>query len=200
VTRNIIVLGLTGSIGMGKSTVAAQLESLGTKVCNADAIVHRLLAEGGAAVEAVRRTFSDAAKGKAIDRQVLGNIVFHDREKMQILEKILHPLVVAEENAFIAAQEKLGHKVAVLEIPLLYETKAERRCDKVIVVTAPAFIQKWRVMKRPGMTQKKFRNILALQIPDQEKRRRADYVVQTGWSLAYSRMQVECILKELHGA
>jgi len=185
---------------MGKSTVAAQLEALGAKICNADVIVHRLLAEGGAAVAAVADAFPGVAKAGAIDRGALGDIVFHDKEKMQLLETILHPLVVVEENAFIAAQEKLGHKVAVLEIPLLYETKAESRCDKVMVVTAPAFIQQWRVMRRPGMTQEKFRNILQLQMPDREKRQRADYVVQTGWGLAYSRMQVERIVKELHAA
>jgi dephospho-CoA kinase len=199
-SRKITVLGLTGSIGMGKSTVARQLEQLGAKVCNADAIVHRLLASDGAAVDVVGQAFPQTVKNGEIDRHALGDIVFYDKGKMAELEEMLHPLVVAEENAFIAREEKNGHKVAVLEIPLLYETNAENRCDKVLIVTAPAFIQKYRVLKRPGMTLEKFRNILTLQMPDEEKRRRADFVVQTGLGRAYSYYQVKQVLEKLHAA
>lgn len=199
-TRKITVLGLTGSIGMGKSTVAAELEALGAKVCNADAIVHRLLGKGGAAVGEVAATFPDTFEDGAINRKKLGDIVFHNKDKMTQLEKILHPLVVAEENAFIAAKEKNGHDIAVLEIPLLYETGAESRCDYVMVVTAPYFIQKSRVLRRAGMTLDKFRNILALQMPDKEKRARADFVVQTGLGHSYSRRQVKKILEKIREA
>lgn len=186
------VLGLTGSIGMGKSTVAAQLEFLGAKVCSADAIVHRLLT--GAAVKPVGELFPETLKNGAIDRQALGKIVFHDDAKLKQLEQILHPLVVAEENAFIAAHKE---GVVVLEIPLLYETGAQSRCDAVMVVTAPHFIQKRRVMKRTGMTEEKFAAILAKQMPDKEKRARATYVVQTGLGKWASLWQVKRIMKEI---
>jgi dephospho-CoA kinase len=169
-------------------------------VCNADAIVHRLLGTGGAAVGEVAASFPDTFENGAINRKKLGDIVFHDKAKMAALEKILHPLVVAEENAFIAAEEKNGHDIAVLEIPLLYETGAESRCDYVMVVTAPQFIQKSRVLKRAGMTAEKFRSILALQIPDKEKRARADFVVQTGLGRAYSKRQVKKILERIREA
>jgi dephospho-CoA kinase len=199
-TKKITVLGLTGSIGMGKSTVAKQLESLGAKVCNADTIVHTLLGKGGAAVFAVEELFPTVVKKGEVNRRALGDIVFHDKGKMADLEKILHPLIVAKENAFIAAQEKEGHEVAVLEIPLLYETGAESRCDKVLVVTAPFLVQAFRVLKRPGMTMAKFRSILGMQYPDEEKRARADFVVQTGLGRAYSKKQVKDILGTIYAA
>jgi dephospho-CoA kinase len=194
----MITLGLTGSIGMGKSTAAADLQVLGVPVCNADMLVHQLLAKGGEAVEAVAQTFPETLVAGQIDRTLLGKAVFHDKEKLAALEKILHPLVVTKENAFIAEQKKNGAKIAVLEIPLLYETGAESRCDKVMVVTAPGFIQKYRVLKRPGMTAEKFHNILALQMPDREKRARADFVVQTGLGNVYSRWQIRNIVRALH--
>jgi dephospho-CoA kinase len=198
--KKMLVLGLTGSIGMGKSTVAAQLESEGARVCSADAIVHALLAKDGAAVAAVATQFPEVVKHNTVDRPALAAIVFHDQGKLSILERILHPLVVAAENDFIAAQRKDGARVTVLEIPLLYETGAQSRCDKIIVVTAPHFIQRRRVMARHGMTLEKFATILMLQMQDKEKRRRADYVVQTGLGRAYSLWQVKSILRRLHAA
>lgn len=193
----MIVLGLTGSIGMGKSTAAAELQALGVAVCSSDAIVHQLLGAGGGAVEAVRALFPEAADGQAINRRALGEIVFADEKKLKTLEKIIHPLVVAEENKFIKQQRDLGAKLAALEIPLLFETGAEARCEAVMVVTAPRALQKRRVLKRPGMTEEKFRRILAAQMPDREKRRRADFIVQTGLGRAYSRRQIKKILSIL---
>lgn len=195
--NDTVIIGLTGSIGMGKSTVAAQFASLGIEVLSADAIVHALLAKGGAAAEAVGRQFPEAAQNGAINRQALGNIVFGDREKLKLLESILHPLVVAEENRFIERKRGEKAKYAVLEIPLLYETGAEKRCDAVVVVTAPSFLQKYRVLKRPGMTKERLACILSQQMPDGEKRARADFIVQTGLGKAYSLLQVKRILKVL---
>ena len=193
----MIVLGLTGSIGMGKSTAAAQLESLGAKAISADAIVHQLLGKGGAAVEAVAAIFPETLEHGVIHRKKLGDIVFWDAEKLKRLEGILHPLVVAEENRFITEQREKGMDFCVLEIPLLYETGAEKRCQFVIVVSAPYFIQKRRVMKRPGMTREKWARILDKQMPDHEKRKRADFVVHTGLGRAYSFFQLKNILKRL---
>lgn len=193
----MIVLGLTGGIGMGKTTVAAQFQSLGVPVCNADDIVHRLLAPGGEAAAAVGEAFPEAVRGGAIDRSALGGIVFGDGEKRRRLESILHPLVIAGENAFIEEQKKRGAKAAALEIPLLYETGAESRCDKVIVVTAPPETQKQRALARPNMTEEKLSRILALQMPDAEKRRRADFVVDTGGGMEDSMRQVKNVLRTL---
>lgn len=196
----MIVIGLTGSIGMGKTTVASQLVEFGAKICNADDIVHRLLAKDGAAVTEVGKYFPSVVKNAAVDRKALGDIVFHDKEKMKRLEAILHPLVVAEENAFIERMRRDNVKIAVLEIPLLFETEAEKRCDVVIVASAPIFIQKRRVMQRPHMTLKKFHRIIKSQLPDKKKRSRAHFVVQTGLGKAYSRYQVKKILRKLNVA
>lgn len=192
-----VMIGLTGSIGMGKSTAAEQLTALGVEVLNSDAVVHALLARGGAAVEAVRNHFPETVKDGAVDRKSLGDIVFNNREKLKALEGILHPLVAAEEHRFIERKRKEGAACAVLEIPLLYETGAEKRCDKIVVVTAPYFVQRRRVLKRPNMTPEKFSYILSQQMPDSEKRRRADFVVHTGLGKAYSLFQIKNILKKL---
>jgi dephospho-CoA kinase len=194
------ILGLTGSIGMGKSTVAGQLASLGARVCDADGIVHKLLGRGGAAVEAVVAVFPSIVKNGEVDRKALGEIVFHDKHKMKLLENILHPLVVAEENAFIERHTDGKTDIVVLEIPVLYETGAEKRCDAVVVVTAPPFIQKRRVLERPHMTPKRLAAILAMQVPDREKRRRADFVVQTGLGRAYSMRQVKMVVEKIRDA
>ncbi len=192
--KRTLVIGLTGSIGMGKTVLAKQLESLGAKVCHADDIVHRLLAKGGAAVEEVRQHFPSAVQGDAVDRAALGKIVFSDGAKLKILEQIVHPKVAEEENRFIAEQKQAGATLIVLDIPLLFETQAEKRCDAVIVASAPHFIQRARVMKRPGMTQEKFARILKNQMPDSEKRRRTTFVVQTGLGRAYSLHRLKKIL------
>ena len=194
----VLIIGLTGGIGMGKSTVAAQLESLGAKVCNADAIVHKLLSKDGAAVSAVDKTFPGVVKNGVVDRAALGEIVFNDKAQLKALEKLLHPLVVAEENRYIEREWRKGARIIVLDIPLLFETGAEKRCDTVIVASAPGFIQKQRVMKRARMTSEKFTRILGTQMPDREKRKYSDAVILTGLGKAYSFRQAATFLKNPH--
>jgi dephospho-CoA kinase len=182
----MIVLGLTGSIGMGKSTAAAMLRRLGVPVHDADATVHRLLGPGGGAVAPVARAFpggviEDARTGRTrIDRAALGRLVFADSAALHRLEAILHPLVRADERRFRRRMQARHVPLIVLDIPLLFESGGDRRCDATLVVTAPARIQRARVMARQGMTEERFAAILAKQMPDAEKRRRADFVVQTG--------------------
>lgn len=176
----MIVLGLTGSIGMGKSTAARMLKRMGAPVCDSDAVVHRLLGKHGAAVPAIDAAFPGVVRDGAVDRRALGAAVFGNPEALKRLEGILHPAVQEAQRAFLARAARRGVTVAVLDIPLLFETHGERRVDRTIVVTAPFLVQKARVLARPGMTPEKFAAILARQMPDAEKRRRADYVVNTG--------------------
>lgn len=190
----MIVIGLTGGIGMGKSTLAKQLALLGAKICHADAIVHRLLDSGGAAVSAVARAFPGTEKGGAIDRKKLGDIVFNDEKKRKKLEALLHPLVFAEEDRFIEKQRALGAKYVVLDIPLLFETGSEVRCDIVIVASAPSFVQRQRVLARHHMTGERFASILRQQMSDRDKCLLADFVVQTGQGKAYSMRQLKQIM------
>jgi dephospho-CoA kinase len=180
------IIGLTGSIGMGKSTAAAMLKDMGVPVHEADAAVHRLMQPGGAAVDAVGELYPPACakneKGAVfIDRGVLGRAAFADDHLMQKLEAILHPLVRQEEKRFLDEARARGVKLAVLDIPLLFESGGETRVDEVWVVSAPPFVQRLRVMARPGMTPEKFAAILVKQMPDEEKRRRADVVIPTGF-------------------
>ena len=176
----MIVLGLTGSIGMGKSTAAAMLRRLGVPVHDADASVHRLLARGGAAVPLVEAAFPGTAGAKGIDRRELGRRVFGDAAALRRLEAILHPMVREEEREFLRRMARRRQKLVVLDIPLLFESGGQTRCDAVVVVSAPSFLQRARVMGRPGMTEARFASILEKQMPDREKRRRADFVVPTG--------------------
>jgi dephospho-CoA kinase len=180
------VLCLTGSVGMGKSTAARMLRRLGIPVHDADAEVHRLLGRGGAAVRAVDAAFPGARVGKAIDRAALGRIVFGDAAALKRLEGILHPLVRKAEQRFLAEARRRHCKLVVLDIPLLFETKGERRCDGVIVVSAPRAIQRARVMARPGMTKERLAAIERRQTPDREKRRHADIVIETGLGKRHS--------------
>jgi dephospho-CoA kinase len=180
------IIGLNGSIGMGKSTAAAMLKDMGVPVHEADAAVHRLMQPGGAAVDAVGELYPPACakneKGAVfIDRGVLGRAAFADDHLMQKLEAILHPLVRQEEKRFLDEARARGVKLAVLDIPLLFESGGETRVDEVWVVSAPPFVQRLRVMARPGMTPEKFAAILVKQMPDEEKRRRADVVIPTGF-------------------
>ncbi|EWY40577.1 dephospho-CoA kinase [Skermanella stibiiresistens SB22] len=176
----MLVLGLTGSIGMGKSTAARMLRRLGVPVHDSDATVHRLLARGGAAVPRIDREFPGVVRDGAVDRQALGAVVFRDTPALRRLEAILHPLVKRSQRRFLGRCAARRDPVAVLDIPLLFETGGERRVDAVIVVSAPAAIQRARVLARPGMTSDKLAGILKRQTPDREKRRRADFVVETG--------------------
>jgi len=176
----MIVLGLTGSIGMGKSTAAEMLRRLGVPVSDADAIVHELIGPGGKAVAAVEARFPGVTIDGAVDRPALGAKVFGDPDALKALEEILHPLVEAERDQFLKRSRRHRRQVVALDIPLLYEVEADKLCDATIVVSAPAFLQEIRVLSRPGMTSEKLANIRKQQMSDLEKRRRATFVVPTG--------------------
>lgn len=190
----MVILGLTGSIGMGKSTAAAAFRMLGVPVHDADGTVHRLLAKGGKAVGEIAKIFPGALKSGAIDRARVADAVFGDTAALAGIEAVLHPLVRQEETKFLAAAARRGCKLVVLDIPLLFETGGESRCDAVVAVSAPRFVQERRVMKRPGMTRERFKSILARQTPDAEKRRRADFVVSTGLGRDFSLKQIRNIV------
>jgi dephospho-CoA kinase len=189
------VLGLTGSIGMGKSTVAGFFAAAGVPVHDADAAVHRLYA--GDAVPAIEAAFPGTTVDGKVDRARLGTRVLDDPAALKRLEAIVHPLVRRDEERFLADARAAGAEVAVLNIPLLFETGGDKRCDAVVVVSAPAEMQRERVMSRPGMTPEKFASLLAKQIPDAEKRRRADFVVDTSRDFDSTRAQVRAILHAL---
>ncbi len=174
------ILGLTGGIGTGKSTAAAMLRRMGAAVFDADAEVHRLLGPGGAAVKAVAAKFPGVEKSGAIDRQALGAIVFADPAALKRLEAILHPLVRARERLFLKTQRARRACLAVLDIPLLYESGRDRHCDAVMVLWAPGFLQRARALSRPGMNKERLAAILALQLPLSRKRRIADFAVPSG--------------------
>lgn len=190
----MIVLGLTGSIGMGKSTAAATFRFLRVPVYDADAEIHRLLGRGGAAVKRVGKAFPGVVRSGAVDRQALGKKVFTDPAKLRTLESILHPMARVAQKRFLAAAMRRREPIVVLDIPLLFETGGDANCDATLVVTAPAFLQRMRVLRRPGMTQEKFAAILAKQMPDAEKRRRADFVVQTGLDKRHSLMGLRAVI------
>jgi dephospho-CoA kinase len=193
----MIVLGLTGSIGMGKSTAAAALRQMGIPVHDADRSVHRLMNHGGAAVGFVEAAFPGAVVAGAVDRTALGKKVFGDGDALKKLESILHPMVRAQERIFLHACRALGRRIAVLDIPLLFETGGEKRCDAVIVVSAPQFLQDQRVLRRKGMSPQRLAEVKARQMPDAEKRRRADFVVQTGMGKRASRTALFKIMRKL---
>jgi dephospho-CoA kinase len=177
----LIILGLTGSIGMGKSTAAEMARQLGVPLFDADRIVHRLLAQGGAAVQQVSAAFPGVQTASGgIDRGLLGQRVFRDPAALERLEQILHPMVATAEKRFLDRARARREPLAVLDIPLLFETGGDRRCHYVLVVSAPALVQRQRVLQRPGMTAIRLAAILEKQMPDPEKRRRADFVVPTG--------------------
>jgi len=189
----MIVLGLTGSIGMGKSTAAGFFAECGVPVHDADAVVHQLYA--GEVAPAVEAAFPGTTRDGVVDRVRLGERVVGDSFALKRLEAIVHPLVRRDEEKFLAKAEAAGAAVAVLNIPLLFESGDDRRCDAVVVVTAPAEMQRERVMSRPGMTEEKFTRLLAQQVPDIEKRRRADFVVDSSKDFDATRTQVRAILQ-----
>lgn len=193
----MIVAGLTGSIGMGKSNAAMVLRHLHVPVHDADAAVHKLLGPGGRAVRKVAELFPEALKGDRIDRKILGDRVFGDTAALRSLEAILHPMVRQSSRAFALAAARRGARLIVLDIPLLYENRGEKTVDVVIVVSAPPQIQRQRVLARRGMTEQKFRAILARQVPDSEKRRRADYVVRSGGHRGDTYRQLKRIVREI---
>jgi len=190
----MIVLGLTGSIGMGKSTTTAMFADAGALVWNADEAVHRLYGRGGAAVGPVAEAFPGVVVDGAVDRVRLAEALGDDGEAFRRLEAIVHPLVMQGRLEALAAAEARGVKLAVLDIPLLFETGGDAAVDAVVVVTAPASVQAERVLARPGMTRERFEAILARQLPDAEKRRRADFVIDTSAGLEAARARVEEIV------
>lgn len=193
------VLGLTGSIAMGKSTVAGMFRAQGVPVFDADATVHRLLAGGGRAVTPVARAFPESMKGDAIDRAALGAVVFADTSKRKALERILHPMVAEERNRFLGTMRLRGARLVVLDIPLLFEAGRERLCHRVAVVSAPPWRQRRRLMARPGMTAGRMQAILDAQMADARKRQLADIVIRTGVSKWETRRQVRRIIRTMGG-
>lgn len=193
--KHPVVLGLTGSIGMGKSTVANMLRELGVPVFDADAEVHKLQGPGGLLIPAIEEAFPGTTGPEGVKRAELGAIVFGDKEALKRLEAIVHPAVAEERYAFIEANRDAP--LIVFDIPLLFEKTGTRGLDAVAVVSAPAEVQRARVLARPGMTATKFEEILALQVPDAEKRERADHLIENGGSIAETRAQVEALVKTL---
>lgn len=191
----MIVLGLTGSIGMGKSTTAKMFVEAGVPVHDSDAAVHHLYA--GAAAPLVEAAFPGTTVDGAVDRARLSSAVLGNPSAIKRLEQIVHPLVRADADAFVEDNRGRGSPLVVLDIPLLFETGGGNRVDKVVVVTAPADIQRQRVLARPGMTAAKFAAILANQVPDAEKRRRADFIIDTGKGMAAARWEVRRIIDAL---
>ncbi|MFM5884018.1 MAG: dephospho-CoA kinase [Novosphingobium sp.] len=191
------ILGLTGSIGMGKSAVAAMLRGLGVPVFDADAAVHELQGPGGACVAPIERAFPGTTGPQGVDRQKLGAAVFGDPAALKRLEAIVHPEVAALRSAFLA--DNAAAALIVFDIPLLFEKTGSHGLDAVVVVSAPAAVQRERVLARPGMTAEKFAQILALQVPDAEKRARADYVIDTGVTLAETRHAVQRLVHRITG-
>ncbi|RUT95612.1 dephospho-CoA kinase [Mesorhizobium sp. USDA-HM6] len=193
----MIVLGLTGSIGMGKSTTAKMFAEAGVPVHDSDETVHRLYS--GKAAPLVEAAFPGTMRAGVVDRARLAEKVLGDPAALKKLEAIIHPLVRADADAFLARHRAAGAPVAVVDIPLLFETGGRSRVDKVVVVTAPAEIQRARVLARPGMSEAKFEAILAKQVPDAEKRREADFIVDTGQGFEAARAAVDAIIRELTG-
>ena len=188
----MLTIGLTGSIGMGKSTVAAMFCDAGVPVFDADAAVHQLQGQGGRLVPAIEAAFPGSIGPSGVDRGALGAAVLEDDAAMRRLEAIVHPAVAEERVAFLAAHAEAP--VVVFDIPLLFETGGEERVDLVAVVSAPAETQAARVLARTGMTAAKFAAILARQTPDAEKRARADLVIPTGGTLAETRSAVDAVV------
>jgi dephospho-CoA kinase len=189
------VLCLTGSLGMGKSTAAKFFAEEGVPVHDSDAVVHALYE--GEATALVEHAFPGSTAGGKVDRNKLAAMVLNDKTALARLEAIVHPMVTASREKFLADARELGAKVVVLDVPLLFETNVERRCDAVVVVSAPAEIQRKRAFDRPGMTDDKLAAILAKQLPDAEKRRRADFVLDSSQSFDHARAQIRDILQKV---
>jgi dephospho-CoA kinase len=193
----MIKLGLTGSIGMGKSTTAQMFAAQGIPCHDADAMVHHLYA--GRAAPLIEEAFPGTVVDGKVDRSLLSPMVLGNPEAMKRLEGIVHPLVREEESAFLCKARNAGSRAVVLDIPLLFETGGERRVDAAIVVTANADIQRQRVLARPGMTEDRFNAILSKQMPDAEKRRRSHFMIDTGLGLASARRSVAAIFRAVAG-
>ena len=186
------ILGLTGSIGMGKSTVARMFAAEGVPVFDADAVVHRLQGPEGALVAEIEALFPGTTRASGVDRGALGERVLGEPEALRRLEALVHPAVAAERKAFLASHA--AAPLVLLDIPLLFEKDGWREVDRIAVVSAPADVQRVRVLARPGMTERKFDRIMAQQLPDSEKRARADFVIETGESIERTRDSVRRIV------
>lgn len=193
----MIILGLTGSIGMGKTTAANQLRALGIPVYDADEAVHKMMAKGGSAVPLIEKAFPHVVFGGEVERARLGARVFDDDAALQQLEAIIHPLVRQEERRFLKRARRQRRRVVALDIPLLFETGGADRVDAIAVVSCPAFLQEQRVMARHGMTHGKLQAIRQRQMPDFEKRRRADFVIATGAGRRLSMRQLRAAIRAL---
>lgn len=193
----MIILGLTGSIGMGKTTAANMFAECGVPFYSADDAVHQLYS--GRAAPLIEAAFPGTVVDGTVDRTKLSAAVLGKPEALKKLESIIHPLVHEEEKAFLASARANGAEIALLDIPLLFETGGEKRVDKVAVVSAPADIQRERVLSRPGMSEEKFEAILARQMPDAEKRARADFIIDSSGDFEETRLQIEAIVAELRG-
>lgn len=191
----MIVLGLTGSIGMGKSTAARMFAEAGVPVHDSDETVHRLYA--GEAAGQIEARFPGTVVDGVVDRQKLAAAVLGKPEALRDLERIVHPLVRADADEFVARNRQAGVGIVVLDIPLLFETGGESRVDRIVVMTAPAAVQRERVLARPGMTEEKFAAILARQVPDAEKRARADFVIDTSGGFDVTRAEIGKIIEQL---
>ena len=194
-TRKPLILGLTGSIGMGKSTVAAMFAAAGVPVFDADAEVRALQGPGGALLPAIEAAFPGATGPEGVRREALGGQVFGDAAALARLEAIVHPAVAESRRCFLALNREAA--MVVFDIPLLFEKSGQEAVDRIVVVSAPAEVQRTRVMARPGMTREKFSQILALQLPDVEKRARADYLIDTGLSFEETAAQVGALVAAL---
>lgn len=192
----MVILGLTGSIAMGKSTAAGMFRRLGVPVHDADRTVHAMLAAGGTAVAAIADAFPDAVGQGGVDREALARRVYDDKSALRRLEAILHPRVYADQRRFLARQARAGRSLVVLDVPLLFETGGDTICDAVCVVWAPRFIQVQRLMKRPGMTSRRIDAIFARQMPDSEKRQRADFLIPSGLGLAPMMRAIQRIVRD----
>jgi dephospho-CoA kinase len=191
-----VVLGLTGSIGMGKSTTAAMFREAGVPVWDADATVHRLYGPGGAATAPLARLCPEALIDSGIDREALKRWIVKDPSALKAIEGVVHPLVAADRADFVARHRAAGAPLVVVDIPLLFETGAEALCDATLTVTAPPEVQRARVLARPGMTEETFRTLLAKQMPDAEKRKRATHVIETV-TMEQTRAAVVALIEEL---
>lgn len=197
-SRRPMLIGLTGSIGMGKSETAKMFARLGVPIYDADAAVHRLYEVGGAAVPEIAKVFPASVDDGRVDRSVLAGLLAGDESAFKTLEKIVHPLVAREQQAFLDKAQKDGAEMVVLDIPLLFEAGGHARVDAIVVVSAPEHIQRERVLARPGMTEDKLDNILARQMTDAEKRAKAHFVIETDKGLEHAFEQVKTVVAELH--
>lgn len=190
----MIIIGLTGSIGMGKTTTAHMFRELGCPVFDADAVVHNLYSVGGRAVPLIRAVFPDAVKDGSVLRSILGQHMRRDPLNLQVLESFIHPMVAEERGVFLKTARENNNSIVVFDVPLLFETGGDKNVDIVVVVTAPADIQKKRVLSREGMSEVLFEKLLSRQMPDTQKRLRADHLIYTDKGLDFAREQVQKIV------